>query len=983
MEDPLTAPTLCLIIPVRNGGSDFRRCLAAIQTSTIRPAEFFVVDDGSTDDSARWAAAAGATVLPTQSPGSGPAIGRNLAAQQATADLLYFCDADVEIRPDTLAQIQRIFAADKTVTALFGSYDDQPGDPGFLSQYKNLFHHYVHQQGNDEAATFWSGCGAIRRQEFLQHGGFSSRYALPSIEDIELGYTLKRNGHRIRLDKTLLVKHLKKWTVSSLLHSDIVARGIPWTRLILREGAFLNDLNLQTHNRISVVVVYLLALCLGFGLWQPLFWLGLPPGMAALLYLNRRVYQFFKRKRGGRFIWGVLAVHWLYYFYNGISFGLGALWHVLERQPGKSAPPVGPPGVSVKRVYALPVAALLLLATFLRFHNLGAKSLWLDELLEVGEARHDLAAIFVNVLKFGAMPLDYFVTHGALTLGQQDFWLRVAPAFWSVLTVALIYRFAGRWLGRGVGLIATLLLTVGAFHLHYAQETRPYALFGLWALASFYYLLRALKTNRVAHWVGYALATTLCLFTHYFTLFMIAAQALVAVVWLVRPPQAFNGLSRGLRFSSALSVVVFALALTPTFYSVLDVGKYFALGLAQPDSLTAPAEQKPNKEAGPVLDRAFFEDQLLFVLSGGGEIWRWVFLGLSLGGGVMMWRQRPRLGAAFTIWASVPVVLTVLFLIHRGTFFAVRYITPIYFVLIVFISVALWTLGNFGARYLGRGQWVGWAVVVAIPVAFNLDRVNTYYQTPKEDWRATGQLIVANFRAGDTVDAPLGGGVVFHYAAAARVGRLDTTSATDLANQPGRLWIVIHPYIGPATGALLSWVESQPSSVEFPIDKNLRVFVVDPNSTRADLLAEIKPPDQAITLVSVAHQYVLVNNPAAAETNYRRALDLSADPIYQVAYANFLRQAGRAEEAARYYLAVLTIDSNQTEALAGLGRIYFERGLFNESAAVLERAVTLDQTNYPVYYFLWQDYARLGRTTEAAHYRDLAAQLVPDLIEPP
>src|SRR6185503_11999663 len=100
--------------------------------------------------------------------------------------------------------------------------------------------HYVHQHGAEEAATFWSGCGVIRREAFLEHGGFSSKYQLPSIEDIELGYTLKRHGHRIRLDKTLQVKHLKRWTISNLLHSDIIARGLPWTQLILREKAFLN-----------------------------------------------------------------------------------------------------------------------------------------------------------------------------------------------------------------------------------------------------------------------------------------------------------------------------------------------------------------------------------------------------------------------------------------------------------------------------------------------------------------------------------------------------------------------------------------------------------------------------------------------------------------------------------------------------------------------------------------------------------------------
>ncbi|MFQ5408265.1 MAG: glycosyltransferase family 2 protein, partial [Anaerolineales bacterium] len=319
---------ISVIIPVHNGGAQFRECLTALTRSTPPPHELIVVDDGSTDGSADLAAQHGARVLRTARPGGGPAVARNLAAQAATGDVLFFCDADVAVRPDTLARIAAAFETDPDLTALFGSYDDAPSDPGLISQYKNLFHHYVHQHGAEDASTFWSGCGAIRRDAFLAAGGFSPRYRLPSIEDIELGYTLKRAGHRIRLDKALQVKHLKRWTLRSLLHSDIVARGVPWTRLILRERAFLNDLNLQTHNRTSVVVVYLGLLCTALGLLSPAVWIGVPAAALVLLLLNRRLYRFFAARRDARFAAAAAGLHWLYYSYNGISFGVGLVLHV-------------------------------------------------------------------------------------------------------------------------------------------------------------------------------------------------------------------------------------------------------------------------------------------------------------------------------------------------------------------------------------------------------------------------------------------------------------------------------------------------------------------------------------------------------------------------------------------------------------------------------------------------------------------------------
>jgi glycosyltransferase involved in cell wall biosynthesis len=951
-----------MIVPVRDGGAMFRQCLAAIKGSPISPHELIVVDDGSRDESAGWAASAGATVIKTATPGSGPAIARNLAATRATGDLLFFCDADVQIQPDTLEHIQRIFTADPGLTALFGSYDDQPGDPGFLSQYRNLFHHYVHQHASEDASTFWSGCGIIRRDVFLEQGGFASRYQLPSIEDIELGCLVKQRGGRIRLDKTLQVKHLKRWTLKSMLRSDIIARGIPWTLLIFREGAFLNDLNLQTHNRVSVVTVYLGLLCMLAGVFQPLLLLGALLAALALLVLNRHLYQFFAAKRGPAFALKSLAPHWLYYFYNGISFSIGALLHLRHQLQRPSR---------LRGEYLFPALATLLLATLLRFHNLGAQSMWLDELLEIGLARRGLAEIWANVLNFGAMPLDYFATFAALQLGEQDFWLRVAPALWSVLTVAVMYRFAGRLVGRPAGLTAALFLAAGAFHIRYAQETRPYALFGLLALCSFHFLFRALKTNRPKHWLGYALSGALSLLAHYFTLFMLGAQALAAAIWLLREPPLPQTKTRILRFGLSVLFVISVLAVTPYFDNVLEVGGVFVSGLFTPTSFAAPPELKPNLDTGPVLDRAFFVDQLLGTLSGGGDVWRWAFLGLAVLGLGAGWRRHPRVAAMVLIAAVVPVGLTIAFLIHRGTFFAVRYIMPSYLALIILITL--------GATAVRRAAWV----VVAVAVTFSLMQVNAYYGTAKEDWRLAAKFIDASVAPGDRVNSPLGGGVIFHYTTLADAGRMDTTSTDELATVDGRLWVVVHPYIGPAAGAMKAWLAVQPSAVEYRIDDSLSVFVVDKAESKADILASVDAPETATAAARLAEQYATLGDVVNAEANYQKAVALGDEPRFKAMYADYLRQAGRGDEAAQLYLAVLDDDPTLVAALVGMGRIYLERGLPGEAVLALERAVTASPSDYAANFFLAQAYGRLGNGEQAAHYFEQASKIVPDLIEPP
>ena len=252
---PPSSISISLVIPVYNGGESFQRCLASIREGLRFPNEVIVVSDGDTDDSWRVAEAFGAKVfrLPTS---SGPARARNIGARAAQGDILFFVDADVALHPNTLSLVEEQFQSQPDLAALIGSYDDAPGAANFLSQYKNLFHHYTHQVSSEVASTFWGACGAIRQSAFQAVGGFDERYRKPCIEDIELGYRLKRKGYSIRLCKDIQVKHLKRWEPKSLLQAEIFYRALPWTELILRERHLDADLNLSHTNRLSVVLLF-------------------------------------------------------------------------------------------------------------------------------------------------------------------------------------------------------------------------------------------------------------------------------------------------------------------------------------------------------------------------------------------------------------------------------------------------------------------------------------------------------------------------------------------------------------------------------------------------------------------------------------------------------------------------------------------------------------------------------------------------------
>ncbi|MGH2460600.1 MAG: glycosyltransferase family 2 protein [Chloroflexota bacterium] len=318
-------PAISVVIPVRNGAPTLGRCLEALQRSREVTWECVVVDDGSTDDSLGIAERWGARVIRSDGLGHGPARARNLGAAEARAPLICFLDADVTAGEDTLAAFVRLFAANEGLAAAFGSYDAHPAARDFLSQYRNLMHHFVHQSGHERASTFWSGCGAIRRSIFLSLGGFDPRYERPSIEDIELGYRLYRRDLPIHLAKEIQVTHLKKWSLWSILKTDIRDRALPWTELIHRSGYLPNDLNLQTSGRISALCVFALVLFFALGWWKPVLWLGCVPAVGALLASNRALYGFLARRRGWFFLFRALPLHWLYFAYSALAFAWGTL----------------------------------------------------------------------------------------------------------------------------------------------------------------------------------------------------------------------------------------------------------------------------------------------------------------------------------------------------------------------------------------------------------------------------------------------------------------------------------------------------------------------------------------------------------------------------------------------------------------------------------------------------------------------------------
>jgi len=316
-----TRQSISVVMPAYRAAALLPRVLAPLiaMRNAGEVDEVIVVDDVSPDDTAAVARELGADVLVMPKNG-GPGAARNLAAEHAKGDILWLVDSDV-IAWEGGGKLIREAFAEPGVAAVFGSYDSTPGGTPWFSRYKNLTHRFYHQRANREATTFWAGCGAVSAEMYRKIGGFDvETYKVPSIEDIELGYRIKRAGGRILVLPDLQGKHLKVWTMKNAIHTDLFRRALPWSRLMISREGVADDLNTSKLERMKAMVAGLfllsgLALPFAPALWPATLGLAL-----VALGLNWAFARFLVQNGGLAFAAASLLYHQVYYVYSAGAF---------------------------------------------------------------------------------------------------------------------------------------------------------------------------------------------------------------------------------------------------------------------------------------------------------------------------------------------------------------------------------------------------------------------------------------------------------------------------------------------------------------------------------------------------------------------------------------------------------------------------------------------------------------------------------------
>lgn len=311
------SPTVSVIIPARNEQARIPALLDSLTTQSLMPIEIVVVDDESTDQTAKVAKEYGARVVKTP-PRPAGWVGKTWAchtgASDASGDLLLFLDADVEMNSTALEQLVVAHRSSG------GAVSVQPYHRTIRAyeSFSALFNAQVVTAvgvGPSSRGLF-GPCIMIEKSAYYRSGGHESVRS-SVLDDVDLGRRCLAHGVSIR-------NYLGGEAVSFRMYPD-GARDLfnGWTKNFL-QGADATPSRVLLLQSIWIIGAVTVAVQAGFALAQSSFaLLGVFPALsiyaayAALLALGVRTY--------GSFGVGVALTFPLHLLFFG-SIMVRALW---------------------------------------------------------------------------------------------------------------------------------------------------------------------------------------------------------------------------------------------------------------------------------------------------------------------------------------------------------------------------------------------------------------------------------------------------------------------------------------------------------------------------------------------------------------------------------------------------------------------------------------------------------------------------------
>lgn len=452
------------------------------------------------------------------------------------------------------------------------------------------------------------------------------------------------------------------------------------------------------------------------------------------------------------------------------------------------------------------MVGVLFLSTALVWHDLGAREvLGRDEnatitKLDQPNLKATLVATSIKVTgQPGNMQPLYFLLQYLFwpLVRRSAFMLRYLPSAFGLLGVVLTFKLGEQLLNREVGLVGALLTALLPLHVRYAQIARPYSLLALLSLASAYFLVRSLTTNRPIHWAGFILTAVLGFYTHYNSLFVLAAEGLYAgTIWLAtlvavwrkrQPPRLLVG--------PVVGFVIVGILCLPGLLRLLrlswvELGAGIESGTGVTVELTVPFFRHFMYMSGL---KTIQVQNLFFVL---------ILLGLF----ASLYRRHWQAALLTVAWLIVPFATLALMPVPRR--FEERYVIFVMPVAFLLIGQTVVTVGEVLGHLVRRWNIRGarWAVTAALSIGLALVLVaplRDYYGNNRSADRLEQTLVVVerHARSGDVIVIsprfflrPLS---VKDADVLYLTEHLSPTDLNNLASSYQRIWLLCSSYLPP------------------------------------------------------------------------------------------------------------------------------------------------------------------------------------------
>lgn len=177
------------------------------------------------------------------------------------------------------------------------------------------------------------------------------------------------------------------------------------------------------------------------------------------------------------------------------------------------------------------IAAILLLAVLLRFWDLGAESLWADELSTLNQVSQGPIHAISDTVVRGTPPV-YYVIQTALyeILPKGEASLRLLSALVDIISVLLVFLLGRRLVKEEAALLGMALYAVSIRAIWFAQEARAYSLATMLVLLAALTLLQMVEKPTWKRTAIHALVGIALLYTHVYAAFALAGIELAVIV---------------------------------------------------------------------------------------------------------------------------------------------------------------------------------------------------------------------------------------------------------------------------------------------------------------------------------------------------------------------------------------------------------------------------------------------------------------------